>query len=121
MKVCVKIWTFWPLYMFLGRLEGISRFKTRFPTIWIFSVQVTGRKAPSLRAVTQYSFSLSCSHCFGHNFVVITPIDAIQVPLESLFRALQLGPITCCMFSFQFLLKSSEKRRFPEMSTKTRY
>ena len=45
MKICVKIWPLWPLYMFLGRLEVIGRFKTRFTAHLALSVQVTGRNA----------------------------------------------------------------------------
>ena len=61
MKICVKIWPFWPLYTFLGRLEGIGRFKTRFSAIWAFTVQVTGRKAlltgqNALRVVTGHRY-----------------------------------------------------------------
>ena len=47
MKICVKIWHFWPIYRFLGRLEVIGRFKTRFTAHSALSVHVTGRKAPS--------------------------------------------------------------------------
>ena len=47
MEICVNSGRSGPYIVFLGRLDGISRFKTRFTAIPTRSVRVTGRKAPS--------------------------------------------------------------------------
>ena len=54
MKIYVNSGRSGPYIVFLGRLDSISRFKTRFTAIPTRSVRVTGRKAPFLRPRTPY-------------------------------------------------------------------
>ena len=61
MKICVNSGRSGPYIVFLGRLDGISRFKTRFTAHLALSVHVTGRKAlltaqNALRVVTGHRY-----------------------------------------------------------------
>ena len=54
MKICVNSGRSGPYIVFLGRLDGISRFKMHFTAIHTLSVCVMGRNGPLLRARTPY-------------------------------------------------------------------